>query len=251
MERTVECKVLQSQHPVTKAFTERRAKPTTKNFGVGSGAQEIKNNVGLTIVQRDNIWHPYYEVKLEEQDLGTQMRKNIEQKREKAVEGQAIEELQQKLNDMDQAAKDEAARKEAAASGTGEKKKKTFDLSAITAKAREREQAESEKKTEDMYAVKLTNVPCNCTEEEIRVVMGKFGRIESCYIPPTEQKRNKIAIVRFKFKEEASRAVEEQEVTIEFATVSIERALARQRRDDRGGGQDAKEAFASLKRRDH
>jgi len=53
----------------------------------------------LTIVQRDNIWHPYYEVKLEEEDLGSKMRKNLEQKKAlAAVDGVAIEEIQTKLN---------------------------------------------------------------------------------------------------------------------------------------------------------
>lgn len=50
---------------------------------------------------------------------------------------------------------------------------------------------------------------------------------------------NKIAIVRFKFKEEASRAVEEKEVNIEFSVVIIERAVQRPKvdraeRGDRG-----------------
>ena len=62
----------------------------------------------MTIVQRDNIWHPYYEVKLEEEDLGSKYRKNMEQKKQlAAVDGQAIEEIQQKLNQMDQAERDE------------------------------------------------------------------------------------------------------------------------------------------------
>jgi hypothetical protein len=42
---------------------------------------------------------------------------------------------------------------------------------------------------------------------------------------------NKIAIVRFKFKEEASRAVEEREVNIEFSVASIERAIQRPKID--------------------
>jgi len=31
-------------------------------------------NIGLTIVQRDNIWHPYYEIKLEDEDMGSKFR---------------------------------------------------------------------------------------------------------------------------------------------------------------------------------
>lgn len=46
------------------------------------------------MVQRENIWHPYYEVKLEEEDLGTRYRKNIEMKKAvTAVDGLAIEEI--------------------------------------------------------------------------------------------------------------------------------------------------------------
>jgi hypothetical protein len=46
------------------------------------------------MIQRENIWHPYYEVKLEEEDLGTKLKKNMEMKKAvTAVDGQAIEEI--------------------------------------------------------------------------------------------------------------------------------------------------------------
>lgn len=83
MEKTIECKVIQNTYPVTKAYAERRKKAfDTEAFGVEKTADEIRNNIGLTIVQRDNIWHPYYEVKLEEEDLGSKYRKNLEQKKQ-------------------------------------------------------------------------------------------------------------------------------------------------------------------------
>lgn len=44
---------------------------------------------------------------------------------------------------------------------------------------------------------------------------------------------SKIAIVRYKLKEEATRAVAEGEVNIEFSAVQIERAVQRQRQDRR------------------
>ena len=44
-------------------------------------------NSNITMIQRDNIWHPCYEIKLEDDDLGTKVRKNIETKKEKAVDG--------------------------------------------------------------------------------------------------------------------------------------------------------------------
>lgn len=80
-------------------------------FGVDKSAEEIRNNVGVTIVQKDNIWHPYYEVKLEEEDLGTRYRKNMESKKAAAaVDGTAIEEIQQKINQIEQNERDEKER---------------------------------------------------------------------------------------------------------------------------------------------
>ena len=75
--------------------------------------------------------------------------------------------------------------------------------------------------------MKLTSVPGHCTEQDITDMMRQFGKIESCYIPIQEGmgRSNKIAIVRYKFKEEATRAVEEGEVNIEFSVVTIERAI--------------------------
>ena len=178
MERTLQSKVLESTLHVTKGYTERKAKANSENFGIGTSEEEIRNNIGLTIVQRDNIWHPYYEVKLEEDDLGAKYRKTIESKREKAaVESQAIEEIQAKLQDLEQAQRDEQLKKDEAANPT-EKKKRTFDMKAIAAKKLAEEQEEANKKVEDLYAVKLTNLTAASTEADIRAVFSKFGRIE-------------------------------------------------------------------------
>lgn len=133
-------------------------------------------------------------------------------------------------------------------------------MKALMEKKKAEDELKAQEKVDDPYAVKLTNVPAACTEHDITSVMSKFGRIEQCYIPVMENLRsNKIAIVRYKFKEEASRAVEEGEVNIEFSVVSIERAIQRQRQERRdrgdggfGGGNfggGGKDAFSELKRR--
>ena len=117
MEKQVDCKVLVSKSlRVTKQFTERRKKdPHTENFGVGSSLEEVKNNVGLTIVQRDNIWHPYYEVKLEEDDMASRMRKTIENKQAHAALGNdKIVQLEATLAAHIQAEKDEEEMKKLA-----------------------------------------------------------------------------------------------------------------------------------------
>ena len=52
---------------VTKEYLERQAK--LRPFGIGTTEDDIRQNVNLTSVQRENVWHPYYEVKLEEEDF--------------------------------------------------------------------------------------------------------------------------------------------------------------------------------------
>lgn len=52
IEKTIECKVIQNPVQVTKGYAERRAKHTGANqaFGVDHTEDEIRNNIGLTIV---------------------------------------------------------------------------------------------------------------------------------------------------------------------------------------------------------
>lgn len=58
-----------------------------KFFGCGSTADEERMNIGLTIVQRDNIWHPYYEIKLEDEDMGSKLRAAQKEKAMKETTG--------------------------------------------------------------------------------------------------------------------------------------------------------------------
>jgi hypothetical protein len=93
-EKVFEAKVLISQRKLTKGAMERRKHiPVFDAFGVGEGNDALSLNSNITMVQRDNIWHPYYEIKLEDEDLGTKFRKNAEAKKEKHIEGQALEQV--------------------------------------------------------------------------------------------------------------------------------------------------------------
>lgn len=73
------------------------------------------------------------------------------------------------------------------------------------------------------------------TEDEIYEVMEKFGEIIKVKIPMEELgggrysvKRNKgFAFVTFKNPSSAEKALEEKEVTVDFATLEIERAMKR------------------------
>jgi RNA recognition motif-containing protein len=165
-------------------------------------------------------------VKLEEEDLGTRYRKNMEQKKlANAGEGLEIEAIQSQLKEIEQteqAEKEKLLRKDEPV----KEKKRVFDLKAIQEAKKKQEEEAANERIPDPLACKLTGVPSAATEEDIRKPMSKFGVIDSIYIPPHDSMRqNKIAIVRYKQKEHASRAVEEKEITIEFSAVTIERAI--------------------------
>lgn len=81
LEKNMETRVLVSTRHVSKGFMARKEKPIAK-FGIGSGFEAERGNCGLTMVQRDNIWHPYYEVKMEEADLAAQYRQSQDAKKQ-------------------------------------------------------------------------------------------------------------------------------------------------------------------------
>lgn len=47
---------------VTKGYEERRK---IKPFGIGTTHDDLKMNSVVSTVQRENVWHPYYEINLE------------------------------------------------------------------------------------------------------------------------------------------------------------------------------------------
>lgn len=81
---------------MTKDFVVRRGKEP-KFFGCGTTADEERMNIGLTIVQRDNIWHPYYEIKLEDEDMGSKLRAAQKEKalKDASGTGSAIQQIEQ------------------------------------------------------------------------------------------------------------------------------------------------------------
>merc|ERR1711957_259734 len=110
---------------------------------------------------------------------------------------------------------------------------------------RERDQNEQQKSIADPYAVKLSNMPNATTEEEIMDAMKKFGLVKKCRIPTNRETLRPLgfAIVVFDQPEQAQRAIEEGEITVDLACLDIERAMQSRRppfgeRSDRreGGG---------------
>ena len=77
-----ECRVMKSTNPVTKGYAQRQKRdPIFDAFGIGEGQEAIRGNHNITMLHRDNVWHPYYEIKTEEEDLGTKMRNRQAERR--------------------------------------------------------------------------------------------------------------------------------------------------------------------------
>ena len=65
IEKVFDCRVLQKKRIVTKNYAERKKlNPTFSVFGagLGTGNDSLRMNATITMVQRDNIWHPFYEI---------------------------------------------------------------------------------------------------------------------------------------------------------------------------------------------
>ena len=165
------------------AMERRKLNPSFDAFGVGAGMEHMRMNSSITMVQRDNIWHPYYEIKLDDEDLGTRFRKNAEAKREKAVDGEAIEQIQQQLQQLESSQRAENERAAAEESGVKNPEKRKFDMKEFTARKQAEDASQGSVKVEDPKAVKLLNLNSSITEEDIIEVMKKFGNVVRCRIP--------------------------------------------------------------------
>lgn len=52
----------QTKQDVSKGFIERK---TMTPHGIGTTVESLKFNSVISTVQRENVWHPYYELNLE------------------------------------------------------------------------------------------------------------------------------------------------------------------------------------------
>ena len=67
---------------VTKGFEERKK---IKPFGIGTNEDDLRQNVNLTSIQRENVWHPYYEIKTEDDDFKEKYQRQKKEKKEKQL----------------------------------------------------------------------------------------------------------------------------------------------------------------------
>lgn len=222
--KTVEVKSFLLKRRVTQGYLERQK---MKPFGIGTSEDDIRQNVNLTSIQRENVWHPYYEVKMEEEDFKEKIQAKQKEKKEKAG-NQEIDEIETKLKILEEKERQEKQDALDAAAG----KKKGYDFKERLAKLKEEEKYEQSIPQEDPYTVKLRNLSNDITEEDLKVVMSRFGEIVKVKIP-TEELRNGrhrsygFAFVTFAKVDSASQALEHGEVNVEYTTLEIERALKR------------------------
>jgi hypothetical protein len=91
----MECQAYKVTRPVTKAYYNRI---NQKPFGIGSGFEDLKTNSVISTIQRENVWHPFYEINVEEMDFKEKLISAAEEKKLKSLGGAEIIELQKQLN---------------------------------------------------------------------------------------------------------------------------------------------------------
>jgi len=155
------------QRKVTKEYLERQAK--MRPFGIGTSEDDLRQNVNLTSIQRENVWHPYYEVKTEEEDFKDKLQRQKREKKETDVMGGDIAEIEGRLKTLEERERQEQQQllDAASASLNPDKRKAGFDLKKLQDKKREEEKVESSVPQDDPYTVKLRGLTNDITEEEI------------------------------------------------------------------------------------
>lgn len=205
VKKEVEVRSFVIKRRVTKDFLERQTK--LKPFGIGNNEDDLRQNVNLTSIQRENVWHPYYEVKLEEEDFKEKLQRQKREKKEADIMGGDIADIEGKLKQLEEKERQEQQQLLDAANALIDGKKKgTFDLKKLQEKKREEEKIENAIPQDDPYTVKLRSLTNDITEDDIWGVMRKFGDIVKVKIPMEElrngKKRSKgFAFVTFKTEE--------------------------------------------------
>lgn len=170
VKKEVEVRSFVIKRRVTKDFLERQAK--LKPFGIGNTEDDLRQNVNLTSIQRENVWHPYYEVKLEEEDFKEKLQRQKREKKEADIMGGDIADIEGKLKMLEDKERQEQQQLlEAASAAMDGKKKTTFDLKRLQEKKREEEKIEAAIPQDDPYTVKLRSLTNDIVEEDIWAVM--------------------------------------------------------------------------------
>ena len=153
---------------MTKEFLERRKKNPIKDaIGLeSSNPGPIRDNAQITMIHRDNVWHPYYEIKVEEDDIGTRFKKNQDAKKEKDIDGAGVAAAMEQITNFDKAQKDQ---QEALESAQGPKKR-IFDMNKIRQQKMQESAAggAQDNKVQDYMSVRMSDIPGAMTEQDLK-----------------------------------------------------------------------------------
>lgn len=94
IEKSIATQGYKTKRTVTKDYFERKEQ---KPFGIGNTYDDLKANSVIATVQRENVWHPFYESVLEEMDFKEKMMAAAEEKKLANLGGSVVTELQKKL----------------------------------------------------------------------------------------------------------------------------------------------------------
>ena len=100
LEKSVATQAFVTKMPVTKGYYERQK--DWKPFGIGVSFEDLKTNAAITTVQRENVFHPYYETIIDEMDFKEKMIAAAQEKKLENVGGAVVTDLQKQLQAHDE-----------------------------------------------------------------------------------------------------------------------------------------------------
>jgi hypothetical protein len=220
LEKNINTQGYKVKWPVTKAYADRvKAEP----FGIGNTFDDQKANSVISTVQRENVWHPFYETVLEEMDFKEKMMAAAEEKKMANIGGVNMTELQKKLNEHDENVK--AVEQDKKRVEAGFAPKKVFNIKDLQKKLAQRDEDKVEEKVIDPLTVKIRKLAPAITEDELRALVQEKGKVSRVRIPTDEQGYSKqIGFVTFESEIVAKELVDEGGIRYEFYELPVEAA---------------------------
>lgn len=99
VEKQIETIAYKTKHLVHKDITKRDA---AKPFGIGTSFEDLKTNNVISTIQRENVWHPYYELNHDEMDFKEKMIAAAAEKQIANIGGDELSKLKTQLTNFDQ-----------------------------------------------------------------------------------------------------------------------------------------------------
>lgn len=151
--------------------------------GIGNTIESLKFNSVISTVQRENVWHPYYELNLEaEMDFKDKFLVNMQAKDSQNVQDVAIKILEAEIKETEDDFQRDYKNKQILDAG-GKVVGKPFSIQEKLKQLKEREMLEQEAQVIDPLTIKVKRVPDDMTEDELLDIMIKFGPVTRVKIP--------------------------------------------------------------------